>query len=223
MKALIDELAVALTKIETTEDLNSALNDILQASTAYHYQKNYPIAIVNTKERIKDENTIAYLNTQNLLDTNGLTPTHYTMDLLEKLSNEASAYLQFTDLVCTTDSSVKALEFRYKYPKDRWKKIQNVAHIKSIIEISMFAPDADSCRIEHTFREIIRKRKEVNALKNIGFIWIAALDPQQTADAVFKHYFDNAYTIVNAQQKYYIGWSRTLKEINMRYFVCPPK
>jgi len=42
-------------------------------------------------------------------------------------------------------------------------------------------------------------------------------------DAVMTHYFgENVTRVERADRVYHIGWNDTLKDINMRYFVCPP-
>ena len=72
--------------------------------------------------------------------------------------------------------------------------------------------------VEFRLRELIRKRKEVHALKEVGFIWMAIT--KKDASKVFKHYFDENYLVIDGQ--YHIGWKDKLKDISMRHFVYPP-
>ncbi len=59
--------------------------------------------------------------------------------------------------------------------------------------------------------------------KEIGFIWVATVPGSTDLNRLLKHYFNDNYDVIQKEdQAIYIGWSDTLKEVNMRYFVCPP-
>ncbi|MEA3434639.1 MAG: hypothetical protein U9R13_08650, partial [Campylobacterota bacterium] len=82
----------------------------------------------------------------------------------------------------------------------------------------------DVCQIESELRDIMRSSKEVPSVKEIGFIWVVTVPGSIDLKRLLKHYFVDKYEIIQKEdQTIYIGWSDTLKEVNMRYFVCPPK
>jgi len=196
----------------------------LSQQSDYLWEKSYPIAVVHHKSRIKGDKLISFLEDEDLLDSEGFTPHLYTKDQLVLLSQKIPNYLQSASMMCLTKPTPYPLAFKNKYPKDYWKKLQSINHIKSIIEFSTFDESDTLCSSEFTLREIMRKRKEVNLLKGIGFVWIAQIPKTISLESLMKHYFNDHFTIVEKDDiAYYIGWSKTLQGINMRYFVCPPK
>jgi hypothetical protein len=100
--------------------------------------------------------------------------------------------------------------------------VQNPGNFKSVIELSIYNEDKDICEIELDLRDLMRSSKEVPSLKEIGFVWIAIVPSSMDIKKLFTHYFQQKFEIVaNKDHITYIGWSDSLKEVNMRYFVCP--
>ena len=203
------------------QKFNASLVNALNDSNLL-YKADYPIALINAKERMeKREDTILFENKQ-LFDEMGLTPTHLSELQFHTIAGIGSKYLQRVSIMCLEKEPEKPLLFQVKRTNDYWKKIQDVSHISAMIETSLFSDDIDVCAVEFTLREIIRKRKEVHALKDVGFVWIAVTSSD--VSEVFKHYFHDNYTFVKIdRQSFHIGWSSTLRAISMRSFVCPPK
>lgn len=195
----------------------------LVGKSEYIWQRNYPIAIVHDKARIKEEEIGAFFEKEALLDAGGLTHSAYTARQLDAIAINAPAYMQRATMMVLSKKSPEPLHFSEKFPKDFWKKLQDTAHIKAVVEIGTFSREDDVCSVEFALREVMRKRKEVNALKKLPFVWIAVLPKAIMIDAVMKHYFlENHTRIEVGEMVYHIGWNETLKGINMRYFVCPP-
>lgn len=224
MTQLIDELQKVLQDL-TVDDLSSkqAIAQKLQKQSQFFWQADYPIAVIHSKGRMQDNKTASRFENGNLFDKNGLTPVQWKRDQLAFIADNAPEYLQTVSLMCMKKNADKPLVFAAKRENDYWKKLQDIEHIEAMIEISYFVTDTDECQVEYTLREIIRKRKEVGALKGVGFIWIAVVPQKQNIDRVMTHYFhDNHIQIHIDDSIIHIGWSETLKTVNMRYFVCLP-
>ena len=200
---------------------NASLVNALNDSNLL-YKADYPIALINAKKRMeKSEDTILFENKQ-LFDEMGLTPTHPSESQFNTIADIGSKYLQRVSIMCLDNEPQTPPLFQVKRQNDYWKKIQEVSHIVSMIETSPWDDDAEVCDVEFSLREIIRKRKEVHALKDVGFVWIALTSSD--VSEVFKHYFHDNYTLVKTEeQTFHIGWSTTLRTISMRSFVCPPQ
>lgn len=177
--------------------------------------KNYPLAVIHSIKRAKSEMTTVHF--RELVGKDGITPKSYTDETLMKLSTNTPESFQYADFIALKGDDYPQIEFMEKNENDFWKKIQNVDHIESTFDYIEFTSSEDDSVIEFKLREIIRKRKEVHALKEVGFIWMAV--SENDASKVFQHYFGENYIHVD---KFYIGWSEKLKDINMRYFVYPP-
>jgi hypothetical protein len=77
--------------------------------------------------------------------------------------------------------------------------------------------------IEKLGRDLMRSRKEVPTVANLGFVWVVRVSPIDNLDAIFQLYFKEDYiTLSQDEAKYYLGWSENLKEMDMRNFVCDP-
>lgn len=209
MKDLIDNITNALLH---SGDLTQTL---LDSDTLWKH--NYPIAIVHDYSRIKSSAAKALFGP--LIDNDGKTPEHYSDETLESIRLEAPESIQWAKLLALKHEPMQPVRYKAKYPKDFWKKIQDVEHIRASFDYCQFEEEADICKVEFELREIIRKRKEVHAFKGLGFIWMAI--SSQDLSKVFRHYFSENYQLID--DRYHLGWSESLKAINMRYFVCPPK
>jgi len=183
------------------------------------WKKDYPIAIVHSKTRMKEPAHVQFFQDNGLLDTEGFTPRVYTDEDFNLIRQKVPKCLKSVKLLALKEEPKTEVSFHVKRPHDFWKKIQNVDHIQSSFDFTVFHPEDDICKVEFELREITRKCKEVHAFKNLGFIWMAVT--KKDVSEVFRHYFKDNYTLIDGQ--YHIGWSQTLQEINMRYFVCPPQ
>lgn len=221
MTEIITEIQNALAKVTTEDTFNVSLANALYSSPII-WELDYPIALVNAKSRIEASEDIQRFEENHLFDDYGLTPIQPSSQQFSNITEIGNKYLQRVSIMCLNSEPETLPHFQTKRQHDYWKKIQDVGHIKSMVEISEWYGDVDVCAVEFSLREIIRKRKEVHALKDVGFVWIAAT----TSDVakVFQHYFhDNHTTVKTEEQTFHIGWSSTLRAISMRSFVCPPQ
>ncbi len=183
------------------------------------WKPDYPIAVVHSLAKFKNKDDAAFFQEHDLFDEEGHTLTSYDDETFKLLLDNAPSSLKHATLLALKQEPTTTIHYVPKRPTDYWKKIQEVEHIHASFDFSIFDNDEDICKVEFELREVIRSRKEVHALKEIGFIWMAVT--KKDVSKVFKHYFGQNYTRVNGN--YHIGWSETLKDINMRYFVCPPQ
>ncbi len=183
------------------------------------WKTDYPIAVVHSLAKFKNKDDAAFFQGHDLFDEEGHTLTSYDDETFKLLLDNAPSSLKHATLLALKQEPTTTIQYVPKRPTDYWKKIQEVEHIHASFDFSIFDNDEDICKVEFELREVIRSRKEVHALKEIGFIWMAVT--KKDVSKVFKHYFGQNYTRVNGN--YHIGWSETLKDINMRYFVCPPQ
>jgi hypothetical protein len=214
MNKLIQNISFALNISNSFEkDFISNLQD-----SDIIWKTNYPIAVVHSKAQFKNKDDADFFQKHHLFDKEGHTPIIYDDKTFKLLLANASSSLKSATLLALKEEPTTTIHYLPKRPNDYWKKIQEVEHIHSSFDFSVFGQEDDICKVEFELREVIRARKEVHALKEVGFIWMAVTD--KDVSKVLEHYFGQNYTLVDG--KYHIGWSETLKEINMRYFVCPP-
>lgn len=223
--------------IEIVSDLVKALNNYRPSSgeLIHHGVKNaiqksssvwecdYPIAVVHKKVRIKEKEVLQKFEENALLDAKGETPNLYTQEQFTFLKREASHYIKTANLICMYKEDEALPTFEPKRENDYWKKLVNTGNFKAVVEFSSFGHNSDICTLEKIGRDIMRSRKEVHTVRELGFVWIAHVHPLMNVDALFQLYFGENYMILNHEEdKYYIGWSSKLQEINMRNFICPP-
>jgi len=208
MNDLIDNISKAL---QFSGDFTKALlnSDLL-------WKHNDPIAVAHSYERLKSSQAKRVF--KELVDEDGKTPEVYDDETLSRLQSIAPDAFKQIKFLALSHEPKKNIHFQVKRPKDFWKKIQDVEHIRAGFDYCEFDKNDDICKVEFELREVIRRQKEVHALKEVGFIWMA-ITPQDVSK-VFHHYFDDNYRLIDG--KFHLGWSETLKAINMRYFVCPP-
>lgn len=138
----------------------------------------------------------------------------------DELVENYPLYRQVADYArVNRDLPQESITFNTKRKFDYWKKIQNVEHIETTFDIYKEI-ESSLCEVEFALRELIRKRKEIHALKEVGFIFKAS--SQDDLKELFEHYFGEDYRVLK-DEKSYIGYKKTLAEISMRNFVCPPE
>ncbi len=215
MEKIINALKTALLS-------NNHLEDALNKNSSLTWQASYPVAVVHDKSRIKDEKLIHTLEEEKLLDTNGYTPAVFDLPMIDLLRFYAPGYLKTVDILCLENGPHTSFTFKEKRSQDYWKKVENPGGFKASIQISRYDGTEDICQMESDLRNIMRNLKEVPSLKEIGFVWVAIVPKSSDLKKLFHHYFPEKYAIVANEEFIYIGWNNTLKEINMRYFVCSP-
>lgn len=125
-------------------------------------------------------------------------------------------------MVCSTLSEAEE-SFSFKREHDFWKKLDIQERYRAVVEFSSIAPNTTMPVIEKLGRDLMRSRKEVPTVSNLGFIWVVRVSPIDNLDAIFQLYFKEDFITLNQDEsKYYIGWSNKLKEMDMRSFVCDP-
>lgn len=226
MKKILDEIITALSSIQVSSIKNTAemintLASSLQEKGDYSWEKYYPIAIVHTKERIKEESIRRVFLEQGILDNDGLTETKISRSICSQIAKLAPQYVQQVGMMVFGIHEKKdTIEFLAKRPHDFWKKLASSEGMEAMVEME-YVGAMDSAQIEYELREVIRKRKENSALKDVGFIWIAAVTKGDGAQGVFEHYFHENYTEVQSPEgkgSYWIGYSHTLRDVSMRTF-----
>lgn len=216
MLEIIDEIKVAL-------KTNKSLIEGLNKKSSFGWQENYPVAVVHESVRIKEKDIVESLKDKELLNSNGFSPNHYTDELITVLGSSAPLYIKKVSIMCLAGETHTTYTFKEKRPHDYWKKVENPGSFQAIIELSNYDKNKDICQIESELRDIMRSSKEVPSVKRIGFIWVATVLGSIDLNRLLKHYFMEKYEIIEKEdQTIYIGWSDTLGEVNMRYFVCPP-
>lgn len=224
MPDFIKDLEIILSSHTSLIDAKKSLH-ILFTKTPYGCEKDYPVAIVHERSRIKEASALQYFEENFLLDDDGRTYADYARADLEQLSAHVPKYIQNVGFMLSSRKEMPEPTFFNKFKQDYWKKITSSEGLEAVIDISALTPATTECEAEDVLRSIIRKRKEVHQLKKIAFVWIVEINGENTHLArVMKHYFEEDVTVVkNDKKRYYIGWSTPLQNINMRYFVCPPE
>jgi len=130
---------------------------------------------------------------------------------------------KIVNLMVSLKENTLAPTFKVKREHDFWKKLDFREEYKAVVEFSNIIPDTSAAQIEKLGRDIMRSRKEVATVGNLGFVWVVHVSPIDNLDAIFQLYFnENHITLSQDEAKYYIGWSDKLKELNMKKFVCDP-
>ena len=195
----------------------------LQQNSSIKWQEDYPVAVVHEKVRVKEQETLEMLEKKNFFNAQGLSSQEYTTENLNFLKKEAKKYIKTVSILGMESTDNRAYIFKEKYPHDYWKKIQDKSNFKALIECSTYKNETP-CAIEFDLRNIMRSSKEVPAIKVLPFIWIATVPKSSNLTEILEHYFLNNHDKIETEnQDIYIGWFSSLKEVNMRYFVCPPK
>ncbi len=222
MLEIINELKASIKEVGL--DDKKRFIETLNAKSALLWKQDYPVAIVHDKKRIKEERVIKLFEKQGLLDEGGYTPASYSSEKIAFIASETPLYIKLVDVMCMSEEDTMPMAFAPKRPHDYWKKVEDPGAFQAVIELSNYDGNKDICQIESELRDIMRSSKEIPSVKEIGFVWIATVPKTMDLSKLLKHYFiENYVTIQQEVQMIYIGWSDTLKVVNMRYFVCPPK
>ena len=217
MTKIINELKDALKS-------NKVLFECLNNKSSFSWQEDYPVAVVHESVRIKEKDIVESLREKKLLNSEGFSPNDYTDEMIKELDVLAPKYIKKVSIMCLKEETHTSYTFKEKRPHDYWKKVLDPGTFQAVIELSSYDEKKDICQIEFELRDIMRSSKEVPSVKEVGFIWVATVPGSIDLHRLLKHYFIERYEIVEKEeQTIYIGWSDTLKEVNMRYFVCPPK
>ena len=217
MIEIINELKDALKS-------NQSLIEGLSEKSSFTWQEDYPVAVVHESVRIKEKDIVESLIDNELLNSEGFSPNRYTDEMITVLDSSAPHYIKKVSIICLKSEPQTSYIFKEKRPHDYWKKVENPGTFQAVIELSNYDESKDICQIESELRDIMRSSKEVPSVKEIGFIWVATVPRSMDLNRLLKHYFIDKYEIIQkSDQTIYIGWSDTLGEVNMRYFVCPPK
>lgn len=227
MKKIIDEIIAVLSStqaacVKNTAEMIDTLVTNLGCKEQYTWEKKFPIAIVHSKERIKEKEIQKKFLELGILNTDGFTPIKISRSVCNQIAAFSPQYIQRVDImVFNAHEPSDMVELTPKRPQDFWKKLASSEGMEAMIEMQYFAKN-DSAKIEFELREVIRKRKENSALKDVGFIWIAAVDESEVAQGVFEHYFhENNCQVKTSDEEncsYWIGWSSTLRNLSMRTF-----
>ena len=189
----------------------------------FFYKKEYPVAVVHHEKRINHTNVAACLHEEGFLSTDGMTPEVYSDAMLKTFESCAPQYVKNVSLMCFSSTPKEGYAFKEKRSGDYWKKVVNPGNFKAVIEYAEYHADEDICKIEFDLRERMRSSKEVPQIKVLPFIWIVRLSTHVDIAKIMQHYYgDNFEIMAHANENIAIGWSTTLREVNMRYFVCPP-
>ena len=227
MKEIIEGIIAVLcvtqsATVKNTEEMIDMLVNHLPTNGKYRWEKNFPIAIVHSQERIKEKELQKKFLEQGVLDTQGFTTSKITRSVCSQIAISSPQYIQQVDImVFNIHEQDDTVEFTPKRPQDFWKKLASSDGMEAMVEMEYF-DELNSSKIEFKLREVIRKRKENGALKDVGFIWIAAVGDSVVAQGVFEHYFHQNQCQIKVSDEgncsYWIGWSSTLRELSMRTF-----
>jgi hypothetical protein len=202
----IKELQEALRNTPSDMQIKDSLSLLFDEST-YGCQKDYPVAVVHEKTRISDPSSLTFFTKNNLLDTEGFTPCDYDDSQIQQIVSHAPAYIQRVNYIVAKNKNIPQPTFFNKFKHDYWKKIQSVAGLEAMIDVTVFDNEITECEAEDSLRAIIRKRKEVHQLKKLTFVWIAETECQSTAiETVLKHYFNKEYSVVKNADKLHLSY-----------------
>lgn len=216
MQTLILTLKTALTQSDTfLENLHSG--------GEYYFREEYPVAVVHHQKRVKEEEIASCLKNKGFLDADGYTPNDYDEPMLTTIQSCAAKYVKKVSLICCSSKVEENYRFQEKRPGDYWKKIVDPGNFEAVIEYSEYKDGEDICKIEFELRELMRSSKEVPSLKVLPYIWVVKVSMDVDISKIMQHYFGESFEVIEGKaETMAIGWSQTLQEVNMRYFVCPP-
>lgn len=216
MKNIIETLKSAALNRDT-------MMNNLEKDNMFFWKENYPVAVVHGKERIKEHDVLASLRNKGFIDSNGYTPSVYDEAMIETFESLAPSYVKKVSFMCFGSSVKNGYTFEEKRPGDYWKKVVNPGNFKAVVEYSEYTDNEDICEIEADLRDLMRSSKEVTSLKPLPFIWVVKVSGDVDIGKIMNHYYGtNFESLKHEDETIYIGWGEKLKEINMRYFVCPP-
>lgn len=216
MQTLIDTLKNALAQPDT-------FMKNIRSEGEYYFKTDYPVAVVHQQKRVKEEEIVDCLKNEGYLDADGYTPNDYNEQMLTIFRSCASQYVKKVSLMCFSSQVEDRYTFQEKRPGDYWKKIVDPGSFKAVIEYSEYNNGEDICKIEFELRELMRSSKEVPSLKVLPYIWTVRVSTDVNISEIIQHYFGENFELIEGDNETMaIAWSKTLQEVNMRYFVCPP-
>ena len=216
MQILIETLKKALTQSDT-------FMKNLHSGGEYYFRKAYPVAVVHHRKRVKEEEIASCLKNEGFLDSDGYTPNDYDKKMLRTFQTCAVRYVKKVSLICCSSKVEEKYTFQEKRPGDYWKKIVDPGSFEAVIEYSEYKDGEDICKIEFELRELMRSSKEVPSLKVLPYVWVLKVSSDVNISKIMQHYFGESFEVMEGKaETMAIGWSATLQEVNMRYFVCPP-
>lgn len=223
MQPLIEHIRAGIEGLTSWQPpLAHQLVQTLEGQTALDWIADYPVALVHTRDRLKDPGLIDRLDALNLFNADGTTIKAPNAGQLAALHEQAADAMQYATLA-VLQPETPAPQFANKHDGDFWKKLLSAEGMRAIIEIDSFGSDDTACLVESSLRDIIRKRKEVHALKPVPFIWLAVAPQSHLTVPVATHYFGHdTFTFTHLDRQITIAWSPSLGAINMRTFLCPP-
>ena len=210
----------------------AALCDIFR-ETKYGCFRDYIIAFIHDSQKIKEPEILEILKQHDLLQTEGLLIKHTTTrdDLNEEelalLKAHAPAYLQSIDYLITKTKEKPLPAYTHKYRHDRWKKLASAENIEAVIDTFKSDDDMNIQACETYFRNTVRKRKEIHALRKTAYAWLVQTSSSLTQEGfkkVAEHYFPDTHAFYTIDDTHYIlAWKDQLETLNMRHFICPPQ
>jgi len=216
MQTLIQTLKNALTQ-------SDSFMQNLHSGGAYYFSEAYPVAVVHHRKRVKEEEIASCLKNKGFLNAEGYTPCDYDESMLTSFHACAGKYVKKVSLLCTSSEITDKYTFQEKRPGDYWKKIVDPGNFVAVIEYSEYKEGEDICKIEFALRELMRSSKEVPSLKVLPYVWVVKVSTDVNISKILQHYFGESFEVIEGEaETMAIGWSATLQEVNMRYFVCPP-
>ncbi len=209
--------------IHNAEQNSRKTVEFLTQNSSFNWVGNYPIALVNEKSRIEDEESLKKLEEIDFFNEEGFSKASYTQEEIEHVIQNIPTAIKTTYCLCLKNRPTSTYSFKEKFSHDRWKKITDEDNFEAFVESSKFHDEDKSKDIETALRDIMRSAKEIPALKKIGFVWIVTVAQTTTITDILEHYFfDNYIYIEKGRKVTYIAWADTLSDINMRYFVNIP-
>jgi len=216
MRTLIKTLKNALAQPDT-------FMKNLRSGEEFYFREKYQVAVVHHQKRIKEEEIASCLKNEGFLDADGYTLNDYDEKMLTTFGSCAAEYLKKVSLMCFSNEAKEMYTFQEKLPGDYWKKIVNPGNFEAVIEYSEYKDGEDICKVEFELRELMRSSKEVPSLKVLPYVWVARVSEGINISKIMQHYFGDDFELMEGNNEIVaIGWSKTLQEVNMRYFVCPP-
>jgi len=201
--------------------------------TTYGCFTDYIIALIHDTKKIKEPEILETLKQHNLLQTEGLLIKHTTTrdDLTEEnlalIEAYAPAYLQSVDYLISKTKERPAPLFAHKFRHDRWKKLSPSKQIGSVIDTFKSDDELDIQACETYFRDTVRKRKEIHALRDTAYIWLIQTSSPLTQKGfkkVAEYYFPDTHAFYTIDDtRYILAWKDQLHTLDMRHFICPPQ
>ena len=195
---------------------NSTLN-LDSITSKYFCTQDICTAIIHHKSKM-DTKEIEFFSTNNLIDNEGFTQSCYTLTQLDKIkSNTPNAIKRVTALWHKKEA--QNLCYQPKYPKDKWKKLQDTIEIIATTQYTNLSncPPKDA---ETAIRDTIRSIKEIPSLKPHPFSWIANGNAE-ILESLGKHYFED-FEVINLNKTYIVAYHPNLGKLDMRNFIYPP-